>query len=121
MQLSERIAEFAPQLTLDFISEVSAAMNGMGKEALSQRLGCLHYISPWIKNLAHFSNPTSPLFERSAARLRDCIRVMADLSVTFPEVSLNYVYYEFALISCRSLPLFSDVSGVRSLKWNLAS
>lgn len=91
MQLSERIADFAPQLTLDFISEVSAAMNTMEKSAItqvSQRLGCLQYLSPWIKNLAQFSNPTSPLYERSGARLRDCIRVLCGLSLTFPEVRL---------------------------------
>ncbi|TFK62722.1 hypothetical protein BDN72DRAFT_964371 [Pluteus cervinus] len=87
VQLSERIAEFAPQLTLDFISEVSAAMNGMGREATAQQISCLQYMSPWIKNLAQFANPTSSLYERSAARLRDCVRVLADLSVSFPEIS----------------------------------
>lgn len=92
-QLSERIAEFAPQLTLDFISEVSAAMNGMDKTAIAQRINCLEYVSPWVKNLAHFANATSPLYERSGARLRDCIRTLSDLSVNYPEVCLFVIFF----------------------------
>lgn len=53
---------------------------------LLQRVNCLRYMNPWIKNLELFANPTSPLFERSGARLRDCIRVLTDLSVNLPEV-----------------------------------
>lgn len=85
-QLSEKLADFAPQLTLDFIHEVSAAMTSMDKSAIAQRISCLQYLGPWIQNLSHFANPTHALFERSGARLRDCIRTLADLSVTFPEV-----------------------------------
>lgn len=86
-RLSEKIAEFSPQLTLDFIHEVSAAMTGMDKASLAQRINCLQYMSPWMKNLSHFCNSTHPLHERSGARLRDCIRTLADLSLAFPEVS----------------------------------
>lgn len=85
-QLSDKLAEFAPQLTLDFVHEVSAAMTGMDRSAMAQRISCLQYMSPWIRNLAHFANATSPLFERSGARLRDCIRTLSDLSVSFPEI-----------------------------------
>jgi len=84
MQLSGQIADFAPQLTLDFISEVSAAMPGMSKS--SQLISCIHYMSPWIKNLSVFSNATSPHFERSGSRLRDCIRTISELCVKYPEV-----------------------------------
>lgn len=86
VQLSEHLADFAPALTLDFISEVSAGMPQMEKTAIAQRINCLYYMSPWIKNLARFPNPTSPLFERSGTRLRDCIRVLTDLTVAEPEV-----------------------------------
>lgn len=85
-QLSEKLAEFAPQLTLDFIHEVSAAMTSMDKKALASRIGCLSYMSPWIQNLSHFANVTHNLYERSGARLRDCIRTLAGLSLSFPEV-----------------------------------
>lgn len=86
-QLSERLADFAPQLTLDFIHEASASLKTTGKE-IAIFSSCLHYMSPWIKNLAHYANPTHPLYERSGARLRDCIRTLAELSVAYPDVSL---------------------------------
>lgn len=88
-QLSEKLADFAPQLTLDFIHEVSASLKVMGKEALAsgQCSTCIHYMSPWIKNLAHFVNPAHNLYERSGARLRDCIITLAELAVAFSAVS----------------------------------
>ncbi|KAF8076811.1 hypothetical protein FPV67DRAFT_1605221 [Lyophyllum atratum] len=90
-QLSEKIAAFAPQLTLDFIPEVGAAMSSMDKT--SQRISCIHYLSPWIRNLALFSNPTSNLYERSGARLRDCIRNLADLAATYPDITSTIQKY----------------------------
>jgi hypothetical protein len=86
-QLSERLADFAPQLTLDFIHEATASLKTTGKE-IAAFSSCLHYMSPWIKNLAHYANPTHSLYERSGARLRDCIRTLAELSVAYPDVSL---------------------------------
>ncbi|KAF8806096.1 hypothetical protein BYT27DRAFT_7141632 [Phlegmacium glaucopus] len=87
VNLSENLAEFAPQLTLDFIHEVSAAMSSMDKASTSNRLSCLQYMSPWIRNLSHFANAAHPLYERSGARLRDCIRTLSDLSVAYPEIT----------------------------------
>ena len=84
-RLSDSMAQFAPQLTLDFISEVSAAMNAM-RNSMEHQLSCLLYMSPWIKNLARFTDPTSPLYDRSTARVRDCIRTLAQLSINFPQV-----------------------------------
>ena len=86
LDLSERLAGFAPQLTLDFIHEVSATMTSMDNASIFNRIDCLQYMSPWIQNLSHFANPTHPLYERSGARLRDCIRTLSDLSVAYPEV-----------------------------------
>ncbi|KAL0576959.1 Ras GTPase activating protein ira2 [Marasmius crinis-equi] len=94
INLSARLAQFAPQLTLDFISEVAAAMTAMERKAVMQilqRINCLRYMNPWIKNLESFANPTNALFERSGARLRDCIRVLIDLTITMPELSANAV------------------------------
>src|ERR1700733_404703 len=45
VQLSERLADFIPSMTLDFISEVA---EGMG-DIVSQRISCLQYLSPWVK------------------------------------------------------------------------
>jgi hypothetical protein len=86
LNLSEKLAEFAPRLTLDFIHEVSAAMTSMDKASISTRISCVQYMSPWIQNLSHFANATHPLYERSGARLRDCIRTLSDLSVAYPDV-----------------------------------
>ncbi|KAG6811909.1 hypothetical protein H0H92_005307 [Tricholoma furcatifolium] len=91
VQLSEKIATFAPQLTLDFIPEVGAAMNSMDKTA--QRISCIQYMSPWIKNLSLFSNPTSKQYERSGARLRDCVRNLADLAVNYPDITSTIQKY----------------------------
>ena len=90
LNLSEKLAEFAPQLTLDFIHEVSATMTSMDKASMSTRISCLQYMSPWIRNFSHFANATHPLYERSGARLRDCIRTLSDLSVAYPEVRCSF-------------------------------
>jgi hypothetical protein len=84
VNLSKKLADFAPELTLDFIDEVTAAMTSID-DALTS-ISCLQYMSPWIRNLSHFANATHPLYERSGARLRDCIRVLSELSVAHPEV-----------------------------------
>ncbi|KAG2060194.1 hypothetical protein BDR06DRAFT_948277 [Suillus hirtellus] len=82
--LSDRLAGFAPKLTLDFISVISA---GMDKATAAQRITCLQYMSPWVKNLAKFCNPTSSLYEHSGARLRDCIRSLIDLTISDLEIN----------------------------------
>ena len=84
MNLSEKLAESAPELTLDLIDEVTAAMTSI--DDASTCISCLQYMSPWIRNLAHFANATHPLYERSGVRLRDCIRTLSELSVAHPEV-----------------------------------
>lgn len=86
VQLSDRLADHAPQLTLDFITEVTS---GMSKAAPALRIHCLQYMRPWIRNLAKFCNPTSRLYEHSGARLRDAIRLLVDLTIADHEVRLN--------------------------------
>lgn len=75
--MSERLAQFAPRLTLDFVTEASS---GMGKADEYQRINCLQYISPWIANLAKFCDPGSMLYEHSGAKLRDTIRLLVDIT-----------------------------------------
>ncbi|KAJ7668141.1 hypothetical protein B0H17DRAFT_990194 [Mycena rosella] len=97
VSLSESLADFAPQLTLDFVSEISAAMTGIDRTSISQRVSCIRYMSPWIKNLALFVNPTNPLYERSGARVRDAIRVLCDMSTSQPDLTSGtqkYVWSE---------------------------
>ncbi|KAF9480190.1 hypothetical protein BDN70DRAFT_931958 [Pholiota conissans] len=110
-RLSERLAEFAPQLSLDFIHEVSAAMTSMDKSSTSQRISCLQYMSPWIQNLSHFANCTHPLYERSGARLRDCIRTLAEISLTFPEITSTiqkHIWSEVAKLDSNILDIILD-------------
>ena len=84
-QLSEKLASHAAHLSLDFLTEVSA---GMEKAPVSQRVACLQYMSPWIKNLSHFTNPTNELYESSGAKFRDCVRVLIELTLADQEVWL---------------------------------
>ncbi|KAF7335246.1 hypothetical protein MSAN_02335100 [Mycena sanguinolenta] len=105
-QLSAALADFVPQLTLDLLSEISVAMTGMEKTAISQRISCVQYMSPWIKNLALFVTPTSSLYERSGARVRDAIRVLCDMSTSQPEArTQRYVWAEIGKLD----PLIVDV------------
>lgn len=84
MQLSQQLASFAPQLTLDFITEVAS---GMDKAMPPQRINCLQYMKPWIPNLAMFCDPSSPHYEHSGAKLRDVIRLLVDLTTADHGVS----------------------------------
>lgn len=77
-QLSEKLAVFAPQLTLDFIQEVA---NGMKDAEVSARISCLQYMSPWVRNLSQFTDPANRLYEHSGAKLRECVRALIDLTV----------------------------------------
>ncbi|THV03328.1 hypothetical protein K435DRAFT_835905 [Dendrothele bispora CBS 962.96] len=113
INLSGRIAQFAPQLTLDFISEVSTGIVTMKtNHHILQRINCLRYMSPWIKNLDMFANPLSSFYDRSGARLRDCVRVMSDLAVAVPELATNavqkYVWSEVARLDSGVVDIIFD-------------
>lgn len=77
LQMSARLAQFVPRLTLDFVTEASS---GMEKAEGHQRINYLQYISPWISNLAKFCDPGSVLYEHSGAKLRDTIRLLVDIT-----------------------------------------
>ncbi|KAL4081516.1 hypothetical protein V8B97DRAFT_1923406 [Scleroderma yunnanense] len=84
ISLSERLASFAPKLTLDFLNVMAM---GMDKTKIAQRINCLQYMSPWVRNLVLFCTPPNPLYEHSGARLRDCIRTLIDLTISDLEIS----------------------------------
>jgi neurofibromin 1 len=88
VRLSEKLAAFAPQLTLDFISQVCVELD---KCNVYQKAVRLQYMNPWIKNLTKFCSPTSKLYEVSGARLRDCVRGFIDLTVRDPEACLSFL------------------------------
>ncbi|KAI0065862.1 hypothetical protein BV25DRAFT_1988944 [Artomyces pyxidatus] len=81
--LSDRVAVLLPQLTLDFISEVCTTMD---KADQMQKLHCLSYMGPWLKNLASFVDPTNASYDHSGAKLRDCIRLLIDLTIADPQM-----------------------------------
>lgn len=87
VELSSSLARLAPHMTLDFISEVAAGLSGLEFSAIAQKTNCPRYLSPWIQNLQVYTNPVHPLYERSGARLRDCIRVLAEMVVTEHELT----------------------------------
>ncbi|KZT29450.1 hypothetical protein NEOLEDRAFT_1128208 [Neolentinus lepideus HHB14362 ss-1] len=105
VQLSERLAAHAPQLTLDFFAEVA---NGLEKlrdqkesiddQRIALRVYCLKYLSPWIKNLSHLCNPTSPYYEHSATRLRDSIVLLVDMTIADHELDIDFQQYIWAEI-----------------------
>lgn len=103
-QLSDKLAAFAPELTLDFINEVSA---GLDKTTLAQRINCLQYIAPWIKNIEKFLDPGNKFYEHSGTKFRDCVRVLIDLSIADHEVCLSSVA-KYAISSLFSLDLSHD-------------
>ncbi len=43
-------------------------------------------MSPWLKNLSAFAEPTNPSFDHSGAKLRDCIRLLIELTIADPQV-----------------------------------
>ncbi|KAI0265102.1 hypothetical protein BC834DRAFT_880157 [Gloeopeniophorella convolvens] len=86
VSLSERIATLVPHLSLDFISEVCSTLS---KSDPTLKLHCLAYMSPWLKNLAIFAEPTNPSFDHSGAKLRDCIRLLIELTIADPQLFMT--------------------------------
>jgi hypothetical protein len=86
MQFSERLASLAPQLTLNFMTEICT-----GHDKLSQpvKIHSARFITPWVKNLAFFADPTHELYDQSGARLRECLRAMVDLTSGDQEVRFS--------------------------------
>ena len=83
VSLSERIASLVPHLTLDFVSEVCSTLS---KSDTTLKLHCLSYMSPWLKNLSIFAEPTNASFDHSGAKLRDCIRLLIELTIADAQV-----------------------------------
>ncbi|TFY83118.1 hypothetical protein EWM64_g893 [Hericium alpestre] len=94
--MSERIASLVPHLTLDFVCEVSTAVEKAAKE---QRLHCLTYMSPWLKHLPLFVDPTFASYDHSGAKMRDCIRLLIDITLSDPTtlpISHRLIWAEIA-------------------------
>ncbi|KAI0306901.1 hypothetical protein B0F90DRAFT_1915023 [Multifurca ochricompacta] len=86
VSLSDRIASLVPHLTLDFVSEVCSTLS---KSDPILKLHCLSYMNPWLKNLSIFAEPTNTSFDHSGAKLRDCIRLLIELSIADPQLLMT--------------------------------
>lgn len=86
---SERVAAIAPHLTLDFLTEFRL---GFLKAPNNQKMVCLTYLQPWIRNFSRFATPGDALYERSGARLRDAVHSLCDITLSHQDVRvLNFV------------------------------
>jgi hypothetical protein len=77
-----------PHLTLDFVSEVCSTLS---KSDPTLKLHCLSYMGPWLKNLSIFVEPTNASFDHSGAKIRDCIRLLIELTIADPQVLFSLV------------------------------
>ncbi len=102
MLLSEKLASFAPHLSVDFLTEVSTSLT-REKLAIPQKLSCLQYMSPWIKNLNKFSNPASELYD-STTKLRDCFKALVELTLREQDVCFIFVHIDTDNDSFLDLP-----------------
>ena len=70
----------------------------MEKSTVQQKIYRLQYMSPWVKNLVHFADPTTRLFDQSGARLRDCIRFLINLTLQDEQVCNHHYSVASVLI-----------------------
>ncbi|KAH8826519.1 hypothetical protein DL96DRAFT_1529897 [Flagelloscypha sp. PMI_526] len=108
---STLMAANSPNLTIDFLTEVSGGMQSMDRDKFGERTGCVLYMSPWIKNLAMFVDPLGPYFERNGGKVRDCIRLLIEISVAFPELSSTmnmHIWGEIAKLDTSFMDIVID-------------
>ncbi|KAI0355329.1 hypothetical protein OH77DRAFT_1424817 [Trametes cingulata] len=106
--LSDSLAGHAPQLTMDFISEMCGGLNKLN---VAQRAHCLQYLGPWMKNLASFTDPVSPHYEPSGTRFRDCIRILVDMTTSENELHSylhKFIWAEIGRLETGTLNLILD-------------
>lgn len=85
VQISDSLASFAPQLTMDFISEMAGSISKLEGSTPLRSLA-IQYLGPWIKNLPLFTDPCSKLHEPTGTRFRDCVRMIIDITTGEREV-----------------------------------
>jgi len=76
------VAQFVPQLTLDFILEWH---NGFMNAPKSLKLTSIDYMRPWIKNLDRFTDPSH------RAKLKQCLFIFVEISMMDDEVSVTLI------------------------------
>ena len=81
INFSELISNFAPDVTLDFILQWYM---GFSNGTKAEKITCLQYVSPWIRNLGIFTDPSSGHFDEP--RVRECICLFINMTTQEPEV-----------------------------------
>ncbi|KIJ35291.1 hypothetical protein M422DRAFT_34700 [Sphaerobolus stellatus SS14] len=97
----DRLSQFAPQLTLDFILEW---YNGFVNASNAQKLISIQYLRPWIRNLDRFADPATPGY--NLEKLQECIFIFVDISMQEGEVYpllQRSLWMEVALLSSTSI------------------
>jgi hypothetical protein len=75
----------------DFAPLIHNASGGREKSSRWQKTICLLYISPWIRNLSHFQDPSHILYDRSDEKLRSAVRILIDITIRDLDVCLCYL------------------------------
>jgi hypothetical protein len=113
---SERMAAFAPHLTLDFIIELRLGFNNA---LTNQKMACLSYLPPWVRNLSRFATPGDALYEQSGAKLRDAVRSLCDLTLRDLDVRpiINRCTGHSLISELSSIHWLRSLSGSSCPKW----
>jgi hypothetical protein len=98
---------------------------GFEKASDDQRLTCLPYLAPWIRNLSMFCNPTNEMYDMTSGKLKDCVHLLVDMTVKFPAVITQaLVVHPCLRVVVSYLPVCNDTSGpkwrsmkIRFLTW----
>ncbi|KAH7098759.1 hypothetical protein BKA62DRAFT_711739 [Auriculariales sp. MPI-PUGE-AT-0066] len=124
----EALAKFSPNLTLDYIYEFCANFDKLsaGQKAIS-----LQFVTPWIKNLNIFLNPSSTLFDAGKGKLRECLRNLIDITIKDPEtypLAQRHVWVEIGKLDSQIIDLAIDElvrvavdTGISSLRCELVA
>lgn len=79
---SEKLAQAAPHLTIDYLLEFTASYE---KLTTAYKCNAVQVVTPWVKNLVHCNPPGD--HEATVMKLRECIRALIDLTVKETEIS----------------------------------
>ncbi|CAG8612074.1 12667_t:CDS:10, partial [Ambispora leptoticha] len=80
--LSERLAMTEPGLTIEFLNEFFVGFN---KSSTSLKHFCLHYVAPWLLNLAQYSKNGSDS-KPGVGKIREILRKLIELTTKESEM-----------------------------------
>ncbi|KAI9331843.1 hypothetical protein BDR26DRAFT_824234, partial [Obelidium mucronatum] len=105
--ISKKLATAEKYLTLEFLIEF---VIGFNKATVGQKIFCLEYLSPWLKNLVVFTNPTAaenedkPKLDILKLKLKSLVKLL--IEATVKEVEL------FHLIQTNLWTVIGNVDGI---------